>query len=101
MIRTDDHADAQRGAEAAQVLGNRAYIEAMQTMREEVYASFKACPIRDTEGLRLLAQLARLTEKFEVLLAGYVESGRLAQSKIDIDGERDESGARRVLRKIL
>ena len=96
-----DHATAQRGQEAQQVLGNAAYIEAMHLLKQDTIDAWKACPIRDQEGQRLLLQLARLTDKFEALLAGFVEAGKLAHARLDLDEVRDESGVRRVLRKVI
>lgn len=98
---TSDARDATRGQEAQQVLSNQAYIEAIDQLRQDVVKAWKACPIRDTEGQRLYLQLAKLTDKFDAILAGYVETGKLAEHKIAIDDVRDESGARRMLRKVI
>ena len=101
MQRTDNHQIVQRGDEARQVLTNAAYITAMEAMKEQIVEQWRDCPIRDTEGQKLLLQLAKLAVKFEGLLAGYVEAGKLAHSKIDLDEERNESGARKLVRRIL
>lgn len=91
---------AQRGIEASQVLDNPAYQQAMKSLKDEVYAAWKACPVRDKEGQVLLLQLAKLTDKFEGILSGLVQSGRFAEHQMKLDNLRNESPARKMLRKI-
>jgi hypothetical protein len=90
----------QRATEAALILSNPAYQEAMRQMKGAVIEQWKECPIRDREGQILLLQLAKLTDKFESILQGMIETGKLAQHRIDLDRERDETLARRFLRKV-
>lgn len=90
----------QRAREAAQVLDNPAYQEAMNQLKAQVVAQWKDCPVRDREGQLLLLQLAKLADKFESLLSGMVETGKLAQHRIDLDRERNETMAKRFLRKV-
>ena len=85
---------------AAEVLENEAYKAAMASMREQIVQEWRACPIRDVEGARLLLQLAKVAEKFEATLAGYVQAGRLAQHRIDLDAERDENTVARAARAV-
>ena len=103
MRRDDENVQlASRGANARQVIENPAFIEAMQAMHRDVIDAWKQCPIRDAEGQRLLLQLMRVTEKFERTLIDYVSAGHMAQAKLDELNElRDESRARKVLRKVL
>lgn len=91
---------AQRGVEALQVLENEAYRDAMASLKAQVIEQWKSCPVRDHEGQLLLLQLAKITEKFEGILSGLVESGKFAQRKIDLDEFRNESKTRKFLRKI-
>jgi hypothetical protein len=99
--RNDNHYAAQRGDEARLVLTNPAYVLAMQTLQNQIVEQWRDCPIRDQEGQRLLLQLAKLAQKFEATLAGLVETGKLAKAKIDLDADRDEHGARKLMRRIL
>ena len=92
--------DAQRWIDATAVLDNVAFKEAMELLKTSVIEQWKACPIRDREGQLLLLQLARLADKFEGLLVGTVERGKLAQRKIELDELRDESQARRFFRRV-
>lgn len=96
-----DHKDVLRGRDAKLVLENPAYQEAMQSMRDDILSEWKKCPIRDKEGQTLLLQLAKLTDKFEGMLNGRVESGKMAQRKIDLDSARDESAVKRFARKVV
>ena len=96
-----DQQIAQRGLEAGQVLENEAYKDAMASLRAQVVEQWKACPIRDKEGQILLLQLAKLTDKFDGILRGMVEGGKYAQRKIELDDIRNESGARKLMRRVL
>jgi hypothetical protein len=90
----------QRATEAALVLDNPAYQEAMSQLKSVVIQQWKDCPVRDREGQLLLLQLAKLTDKFEAILKGMIETGKLAQHRIDLDRERNDSLAKRFLRKV-
>jgi len=89
------------GIEAAQVLDNPAFRSAMDALKADVIATWKAAPIRDTEGQRILLQLAKLADKFEAILVGRIEAGKFANSKIEIDDLRADNATRRLLRKVL
>jgi hypothetical protein len=100
-VTNNDHKDVMRGKEAQMVLENEAFKLAMQSIKTSVMEQWKACPIRDREGAALLLQLAKVTDKFESLLVGMVQSGNFAQRKIDMDKERDEPAIRRFARKVV
>ena len=89
-----------RGKEAAMVLENAAYIAAMEQLRNQVIEAWKAAPVRDTEGQKLLLQLVKLTDKFEGILGGMIENGKMAQHRLDLNEIRDESKTRRMLRRV-
>jgi len=90
----------QLGIDATQVLDNEAFKQAMTQLKEAVVWQWKECPVRDREGQMLLLQLAKLSDKFEAILVGMVENGKLAKHRIDLDNLRDESKVRGLLRKI-
>lgn len=98
---SNDHKEVLRGKEAQMVLDNAAFKTAIQSMKDSVLAQWKDCPIRDREGQMLLLQLAKLTDKFESILLGMVQSGNFAQRKIDIDSARDEPKTRQFMRSVL
>jgi hypothetical protein len=96
-----EHQLSIRGADASQVLGNPAFLEAMKALREAVVAKWKEVSLRDIEGQRLTLQMMKLADTFEGLLCGFVEAGKFAQNKLDLDKLRDESAARRIMRRVL
>lgn len=96
-----EHETAQRGKEAAQVLDNPAFRQAMDALKSSVIAQWKDCPVRDREGQMLLLQLAKVADKFESMLVGMVESGKFAQHKIELDKLRNENPLRRALRRVV
>lgn len=101
MSRSENHVLSDFGQQAQIVLDNPAFNEALRLMSEDAMAQMKRCPIRDKEGLLLLAQAARITDKVAETLRGMLEAGKLASARIDIDAARSESGMKRVLRKVL
>lgn len=96
---TNDQA-VTKAIEAEQVLKNEAYKAAIQSLKDEIVEQWKTCPVRDKEGQLLLLQLAKLADKFDAILKGYIESGKLAQSRIEFDELRDESRVNRFIRKV-
>jgi hypothetical protein len=95
------HQQHQRGIEAAQVLENEAYKQAMTSLRAEIVSQWKACPVRDKEGQLLLLQMAKLSDKFEGILSGLIESGKFAQRKLIEDDLRNENAARKLVRRVF
>jgi hypothetical protein len=95
-----DQQQSDLGLFARQALDNPAVIEALARMKVECDAAIKACPIRDTEGLTLLVQAARITAKFESVLLGIFETGKLANARIDVKSERAESKLTQFAKRI-
>lgn len=91
--------EAVRGEDAARVLESLAFQEAMALLKSQIVDEWGKCPVRDVEGQKLLLQLHKLANKFEGLLTGMVETGKLAQ--LNIDALRDESAARKLFRRIV
>ena len=92
-----DHEMAKQGEDARQVLSNPAFQRAMEQMHELAHKAFKLTDLRDAEGLKIARQFASVTDDFEAVLKRMVEGGKLAQ--MNLDQHRDESTARRVVRK--
>lgn len=97
----NDQQTNQRGIDATNVLENVVFKEAFSILKQAVVEQWKDCPVRDREGQMLLLQLAKLTDKFEGILIGIVETGKLAKHRIDLNNLRDESTARRFMRKVI
>lgn len=95
------HTEKQRGIEAQQVLDNPAFQDAIATLKDEITRQWRACPVRDQEGQLLLLQLAKLTDKFEGILMGLIMRGDFAAHKLIDNDLRNESAARRALRRVL
>lgn len=101
---SDQQADfkaVQTAHEARMLLDSDAYKNAHAGLKAQIIQQWKGCPVRDVEGQRLLLQLIKLADKFEGMLTGAIEAGKFAQHKIDLDNERNESKARRALRKVI
>lgn len=86
------------GISAAQVLDSDAYKQAMHDLRGQITQAWKDCPVRDQEGQLLLLQLMKMTDKFEGLLSSYIQSGKMAEIKLD--ELRNEGPVRRMIRKV-
>ena len=82
------------------MLESAVFKEALTSLRTAVVQQWKECPVRDKEGQLLLLQLAKLTDKFESIMVGMVETGKHAQHRIELDSMRDESPARQFFRKV-
>lgn len=91
--------EALRGEDAARVLESTAFQTAMKALQDEIVREWGKCPVRDVEGQKLLLQLHKLSIKFEGLLTGMVETGKLA--RLNLDAERDESVARKLFRRVI
>lgn len=90
-----------RGREAAEVLESGAYREAMDALKQSIVNKWKEVSLRDAEGQRLTLQMMKLADTFEQLLSGFVEAGKFAQHKLELDRLRNESPAQRIMRKVL
>lgn len=89
-----------RGLEASQILESSAYREAMEALRRSIVNKWKEVSLRDAEGQKLTLQMMKLADTFEGLLRGYVEAGKYAQHKMELDRLRDESMAQKILRRV-
>ncbi len=96
-----DNQQLQRGIDALQVLENIAFREAFSMLNYAVVDEWKKCPVRDQDGQMLLLQLAKTAAKFEAILIGMVENGKLAKHRIDLDSLRNESKPRAMWRKAV
>ena len=95
----NDHEIAKMGEDARQVLLNPAFKQAMAQVHELAHKAFKKTDLRDAEGLKIARQFAAVTDDFEAIMRRMVDGGKLAQ--MNIDQHRDESTARRAVRKVF
>jgi len=88
------------GTEAQRVIESEAYKQAMTNLKAQIVDNWRQCPVRDSEGQLLLLQLAKLADKFEAIMTGMVQAGKLAQHQINLDSERNESATRKFFRRV-
>jgi hypothetical protein len=91
---TDPQADIDRAEHAHRLLQDELLQDALKAIKDEVARAWIDCPARDKEGKEALWQLAKTADKFESLLKGYVETGKLARANLKAFEER--RGLRRV-----
>lgn len=94
MNDRDLMADVSRAEHAQRLLSDQLLKDALQAIRDEVVRTWVECPARDQEGKEALWQLAKTADKFESLLRGYIETGKLATANLKHFEER--RGLRRV-----
>ncbi len=78
----DLQADQDRGQVAQQLLDNEVLKEALAAIEAEVIAQWEKCPARDAEGKEALWQLFKTSKKFQAVLVGYVQTGKLATEQL-------------------
>jgi hypothetical protein len=83
-----------RAEHAQRLLSDTLLQDALNAIKAEVVKTWIECPARDSEGKEALWQLAKTADKFEALLKGYVETGKLASANLKHFEER--KGLRRV-----
>jgi hypothetical protein len=75
-------ADIDRAEHASRLLNDQLLKDTLDTIKNEVVRMWVECPARDAEGKEALWQLMKTADKFESLLRGYVETGKLATSNL-------------------
>jgi len=85
-----------RGWRAKELQDNELLQQALKSIKDEVITQWGACPARDMEGKEQLWQLYKTSQKFEMLLNGYIESGKLATDLIS----KEQSFTERLLKRI-
>ena len=82
MNDSDLMRDQTRGQMARELLENELLQDALKAIKDEINKQWLQCPARDHEGKEALWQLAKTADKFEGILAGYVETGKLAADNL-------------------
>jgi hypothetical protein len=82
MEQHDIRQEQTRGIRASELLGNELLQEALAAIKTEVVEQWEACPARDQEGKEALWQLMKTAGKFEGLLRGHIETGKLATEQL-------------------
>lgn len=71
-----------RGQISESLLENELLKEALQAIKDDVTRQWMECPARDHEGKEALWQLMKTAQKFENVLIGYIETGKLASEQL-------------------
>lgn len=62
---------------AARVLSDPIVKQALEGIRKEIIGQWTATPARDTEGREWIWRHMKVLEKFEGILRGYIENGKV------------------------
>lgn len=89
-----------RGDEARRLLDSKVMSEALGALESEIVAQWEQCPARDKEGKEALWQLLKTKKKFERLLTGYIETGKLARENLRRIEESKLARMGRALRRV-
>lgn len=88
MNDRDLQADIDRAEHANRLLNDQLLQNALKAIKDEVIEAWVACPQRDKEAKEAYWQLAKTADKFEALLKGYIETGKLASANLKAFEER-------------
>lgn len=86
--------DIDRAAHAQRLLQDELLQDALKAIKDEIQRVWIDCPQRDKDGKEALWQLAKTADKFESLLKGYIETGKLAAA--NLKSFEEKSALRRV-----
>lgn len=82
MNEVDLREDQTRGIRAGELLTNELLNGALKAINDEIVKQWGECPMRDHEAKEALWQLLKTSQKFEGLLRGYIETGKLATEQM-------------------
>lgn len=87
--------ESQRGQQAAGIVNDPLFIEAMTKLKNEVITLWSACPARDVDGREWLWQHYQVTLKFEQIFQEMINTGKMASQM-----KREQTLADRVLKAV-
>jgi hypothetical protein len=71
------------GIRAAEVLQNETYIQAYESIKQEIMTKWQQSPARDTEGRETLYLMLGLLEKVQATMQATMENGKVASQKLE------------------
>ena len=77
------HSQVLRASKAKLLMENDLLTEALNAIEAEVIQTWGAAPARDKEGKEQAWQLYKTAQKFRGMLLGYIEAGKLAESRLE------------------
>ena len=72
-----------RGENARRLLSDKVLQEAIAGIKKEITDQWAATPARDEEGREWIWRHYKVAERFEAMLKGYVEAGRVEAFKVE------------------
>jgi hypothetical protein len=72
-----------RGKQAADLLENSIYREAIDTLRQSLVDKWRSCPIRDKEGQHELKLMDKLVGDIEGYIANIAKTGKMAAIQLE------------------
>lgn len=67
-----------RGEHAAQLLRDPLLVEALEAIEKDILLEWENCPARDVQGREEIWKFFKTAKKFQLILSGMVEAGKLA-----------------------
>ena len=74
--------EIERGRQAQELLNNPLLDEAMKRCREELMQAWENTPARDADAREWLWKLNQASIRFEGILKGYVDTGKIAKNAL-------------------
>ncbi len=87
-------ADIARAEHAQRLLNDELLAASLKAIKDEVTRVWIDCPQRDKDGKEALWQLMKTADKFESMLKGHIETGKLAAA--NLKHFENKRGLRRV-----
>jgi hypothetical protein len=85
-----------KGQQASRILDEPIVKEALSAIKAEIIEQWSATPARDAEGREWVWRHYKVAERFEAMLRGYIETGRIESMR----AAEKESFAAKVKRGI-
>ncbi len=80
---------------------NPAFTFAVNYLREGCYERLRECPLKDKEGLTLIAQQLKVVDSLEAAIHSLIENGKLAASEWErLSKARTDGHIQRALSRI-
>lgn len=72
----------ERGRQARDLLDNHLLAKALKASKEEIIEMWESTPARDSEAREWLFKMYQASLRFEKVLLGYIDSGKIAQKDL-------------------
>ncbi len=82
--------EARLGKQAESVFSHELTQEILQSMKDRVWAAFSKTPLDDPDTLVGLRHMLNAIEAFESNFQDFVDTGKLAQAKLDEEGHDED-----------